>query len=126
MAYPPSPVQIGYPERPPRGNRLACSLHTVDGAQGSFDVFAGEQPNSAAKVEPVKWNKPTPTPVVLQGAFSVIGEMGMTGEVVIVNQDQWRALVEAKLENFFFGAMLWGKSPFKVIEDAQTMLKRGT
>ena len=111
---------------PPRGNRLACSLHTVDGAQGSFDVFPGEQPDSVVKVEPVKWNKPTHAPVVLNGAFSVIGEMGMTGQVVVVNQEQWRALVEAKLENFFFAAMLWGKNPFKVLEDAQTMLKRGT
>src|SRR6266446_1066198 len=109
---------------PPRGNRLACSLHTVDGARGSFDVFPGEQPNSVAKVAPVKWNKPTYALVVLKGAFSVIGEMCMTGQVVVVNQDQWRALVEAKLENFFFGAMLWGKNPFKVIEDAQTMRKR--
>ena len=110
---------------PPRGNRLACSLHTVDGAQGSFDVFPGEQPNSIAKVEPVKWNKPVDKPVVKQGAFSVIGEMGMTGQVILVNQSQWDALVEAKLVNFFYGAILWGKSPFKVIEDAQTMLKRG-
>ena len=69
---------------PPRGNRLACSLHTVDGAQGSFDAFPGEQPNSVAKVEPVKWNKPIDKPVVLQGAFSLIGEMGMTGKVILV------------------------------------------
>jgi hypothetical protein len=64
--------------------------------------------------------------VVVKGAFSVIGDMGMTGQVVVVNQDQWRALAQAKLENFFYGAILWGKNPFKVIEDAQTMLKRGT
>jgi len=110
---------------PPRGNRLACSLHTVDGAQGSFDVFPGDQPNSVSKVEPVKWNRPVDKPVIANGAFSVIGEMGMTGQVVVVNQVQWQALVEAKLLNFFYAAILWGKSPFKVVEDAQTMLKRG-
>ena len=109
---------------PPRGNRLACSLRTVDGANGSFDVFPGEQPNSVSRVDPVKWNKEAAGAVV-QGAFSVIGEMGMTGQVILVNQDQWSALIDAKLEKFFYGAILWGKSPFKVIEDAQTMLKRG-
>jgi len=109
---------------PPRGNRLACSLRTVDGANGSFDAFPGEQPDSVARVDPVNWNK-EPAGAVVQGAFSLIGEMGMTGKVILVNQDQWRALADAKLEKFFYGAILWGKSPFKVIEDAQTMLKRG-
>jgi hypothetical protein len=71
---------------PPRGNRLACTLKSVDGAQGSFDVHPGEQPSSVSKIDPVKWNKETDKPV-LEGA--------------------------------------WGKSPFKVIEDAQKMLKRG-
>src|SRR6267142_3932027 len=108
---------------PPRGNRLACSLRTVDGANGSFDAFPGEQPDSVARVDPVNWNK-EPAGAVVQGAFSLIGEMGMTGKVILVNQDQWRALADAKLEKFFYGAILWGKSPFKVIEDAQTMLKR--
>ena len=109
---------------PPRGNRLACTLKTADGAHGSFDVFPGEQPDSVARVDPVKWNKET-SGAVVGGAFSVIGEMGMTGQVILVKQDQWRALVDAKLEKFFYGAILWGKSPFKVIEDAQSMLKRG-
>src|ERR1700694_4826759 len=106
---------------PPRGNRLACSLKTVDGAQGRYDVIPGEQPNSIAKIEPVRWNKQT-SGAVLEGAFTVFGEMGTTGQVILVNQYQWRALVDAKLESFFYGAILWGKSPFKVIEDAQTML----
>jgi len=43
---------------------------------------------------------------------------------VLINQYQWKALQDAKLEKFFYAAMLWGKSPFKVIEDAQMMLKR--
>ena len=109
---------------PPRGTRLACSLRTQDGAQGAFDVHAGEQPGSVSKVDAVKWSKPPEKPV-LEGAFSVIGEMGMTGQVILVNQYQWRALADAKLENFFYGAILWGKNPFKVIDDAQMMLKRG-
>ena len=109
---------------PPRGNRLACTLRSVDGAQGTFDAYAGEQAGTVSRVDPVKWNKPTDKPV-LEGAFTVIGDLGMTGQVILVNQYQWRALVDARLENFFYGAILWGKSPFKVIEDAQTILKRG-
>jgi len=109
---------------PPRGSRLACSLKSIDGCHGSFDVYPGEQPGSVARVDPVSWNKP-PEKEVQEGAFTVIGDLGMTGQVILVNQYQWRALTEAKLEKFFFGAILWGKSPFKVIEDAQLMLKRG-
>jgi hypothetical protein len=108
---------------PPRGSRLACSLRTEDPCHGSFDVTPGEQPGSVAAVGPVKWDKPPQKPVV-EGAFSVIGELGMTGQVILVNQAQWQALTETKLESFFYGALLWGKSPFKVIEDAQVMLKR--
>ena len=109
---------------PPRGNRLACTLKTVDGCQGSFDVTPGEQPNSVGTVSPITWNKPPEKPV-LEGAFTIIGDLGMTGQVILVNQYQWRALTEARVEKFFYGAILWGRSPFKVIEDAQLMLKRG-
>ena len=109
---------------PPRGTRLACMLRTQDGAQGSFDAHVGEQPGSVSKVDPVKWSKQPEKPVQ-EGAFSIIGEMGMTGQVILVNQYQWRALADAKLESFFYGAILWGKNPFKVIEDAQMILKRG-
>ena len=108
---------------PPRGSRLACSLSSTDGSQGAYDVFPGEKPGSLSKVEPVRWDKP-PQGEVKQGAFSVIGEMGMTGQVVVVKQEQWKALNDAQLVDFFYGAILWGKSPFKVIEDAQMMLKR--
>ena len=107
---------------PPRGTRLACSLRSQDNCSGSFDVFPGEQPGSISRVDPVKWDRPPQKPV-LEGHFSVIGELGMTGQVILINQYQWRALTTAKLETFFYGAILWGKSPFKVIEDAQTMLK---
>ncbi len=109
---------------PPRGSRLACSLRTQDGCNGSYDVFPGEQPGSVSKIDPVKWDKPPQKPIQ-QAAFSIIGEMGMTGQVILVNQYQWAALAQAKLEQFFYGAILWGKSPFKVIEDAETMVKRG-
>ena len=108
---------------PPRGSRLACTLKTTDGAHGSFDAFPGEQPGSVSKVEPVRWNKPGDAPVA-EAMFSLIGEMGMTGQVILVKQSQWRALTEARLEQFFYGAILWGKSPFKVIEDAERILKR--
>ena len=53
----------------------------------------------------------------------MIGDMGMTGQVILVNQYQWRALADAKLESFFTAAILWGRSPFKVVEDAHFMLK---
>lgn len=109
---------------PPRGSRLACSLRSQDGSSGSYDVYPGEQPGSIAKVDPVRWDKPPQKPVQ-QGAFTIIGDLGMTGQVILVNQYQWQALADAKLEQFFYGAILWGKSPFKVIEDAQMILKRG-
>ncbi len=109
---------------PPRGNRLACSMRTQDNCHGAYDVYPGEQPGSDTHVDPVRWDKP-PSKTVLEGAFTVIGDMGMTGQVILVNQYQWKALSDARLESFFYGAILWGKSPFKVIEDAQVMLKRG-
>lgn len=109
---------------PPRGSRLICTLKTVDGCQGSFDVTPGEQPNSVACVSPIAWDKPPAKPV-LEGAFTVIGDLGMTGQVILVNQYQWRSLIETKVEQFFYAAILWGRSPFRVIEDAQMMLKRG-
>ena len=109
---------------PPRGTRLACTLRSADGCNGSYDVYPGEQPNSISKIEPVRWDKP-PKQQVQQGAFTIIGDLGMTGQVILVNEQQWQALAAAKLEQFFYAAILWGKSPFKVLEDAQTMLKRG-
>lgn len=108
---------------PPRGNRLACSLKSADGCHGAFDVTPGEQPGSVAVVGPVTWDKPPQAPVV-EGTFTVIGDFGMTGQVIVLKKEQWHALTTAKLEAFFYGALLWGKSPFKVIEDAQLMLRR--
>jgi hypothetical protein len=108
---------------PPRGNRLACSLRSEDNCQGTFDVTPGEQPGSVAQIDPVKWDRAPQKPVI-EGTFTVIGDFGMTGQVILLNQSQWQALTENKLEQFFYAAILWGKSPFKVIEDAQLMMKR--
>ena len=43
---------------------------------------------------------------------------------LLASARQWRDLSDAKLEKFFYAAILWGKSPFKVIEDAKVILKR--
>ena len=107
----------------PRGNRLACSFKSIDGCVGSYSVFPGEAPRSISSVEPVKWDRET-TKEVLQAAFSIIGEMGMTGTMVVLNQYQWRAVISAKLEQPFYAAMLWGGNPLKVVEDAAMIAKR--
>ena len=108
---------------PPRGTKLACTLKSTDGAIASFHAYAGEQPGTSSRVEPIVWNRATDKPVQ-EGAFIVIGDMGMTGQVFVMNQKQWSAITDAKLEMSFYGAILWGKSPFKVIEEAERMLKR--
>ena len=109
---------------PPRGNRLVCTLRTADGAQAIYDVFAGEQPNSVARIEAVKWTKPSAQPV-LSAAFVIIGDLGLTGKAHQLNEEQWRALTLAQLEPFFYGAILWDGNPMKVVDDAMKMLKRG-
>jgi hypothetical protein len=108
---------------PPRGNRLACMLRSLDGCNASYDVVPGEQPNSIARVEPAKWDKP-PQKAVQQATFTIIGEFGMTGQVIVLDAQQWEMLQAAKLEQFFYAAILWGKSPFKVVEDAKMLLRR--
>ena len=70
----------------PRGTRLACSLRTIDGCNGSFNAYPGEAPRSIKSVEPVQWDK-EPQKDVQQGTFSVIGEMGMTGTLVMAPGD---------------------------------------
>lgn len=108
---------------PPRGGRLVCSLRSIDGCLGAYSAFPGETPKSIASVEEVKWDKP-PEKEVQQATFSIIGDMGMTGQVLLVNQYQWRALTDAKMESFFYAAILWGGNPHKVIDDATLMAKR--
>jgi hypothetical protein len=107
----------------PRGQRLVCSLKSQDGSIGAYSVYPGEAPKSIARTEEVVWDKP-PQKEVSEGAFSVIGEMGMTGTILLINSYQWRALSQAKLENHFYAAILWGLNPMKVVEDAQMMAKR--
>jgi len=108
---------------PPRGNRLVCTLRTTDGAQAIYDVHAGEQPNSIGKVDAVKWNKATDKPVV-SASFVIIGGLGLTGKAHQLDEQQWRALTLAKLEPFYYGAILWDGNPAKVVEDELRMLKR--
>jgi hypothetical protein len=48
----------------------------------------------------------------------------MTGQVIVLDAQQWEMLQAAKLEQFFYAAILWGKSPFKVVEDAKMLLRR--
>jgi hypothetical protein len=98
-------------------------LRTTDGAQAIYDVHAGEQPNSIGKVDAVKWNKATDKPVV-SASFVIIGGLGLTGKAHQLDEQQWRALTLAKLEPFYYGAILWDGNPAKVIEDALRMLKR--
>jgi len=107
----------------PRGQRLACSLKTLDGCIGSYDVHPGEAPKSIAKVGALTWDRP-PQKEVLEAAFSLIGEMGMTGRIIKVNQNQWRALTKVKLHEPFYVSILWGGNPFKVLEDAIVLEKR--
>jgi hypothetical protein len=107
----------------PRGTRVACSLRTSDGANGVYSVFPGESPRSIASVEPVKWDR-EPSGEVVQGAFTVIGEMGMTGQIVLVDAEKWRALRKTGLEQHFYAAILWGGTPLKVADDALVMARR--
>ena len=97
----------------------------MDGCVGAYSVFPGEVPKSVSRVEPVVWDK-QPAKDIMQGAFSVIGEMGMTGSILVLNTYQWRALRQTKLEEFFYAAVLWGGNALKVVEDAQLMAKRAS
>ena len=107
----------------PRGSRLACSLRSIDGCVGSYSAYPGDSPRSVKSVEPVQWDR-EPQQEVQQATFSLIGDMGMTGTLVVLNQSQWSALTEAKLEEAFYAAVLWGASPMKVVADAAMMGKR--
>lgn len=107
----------------PRGTRLACSLRTSDGCNGVYSVYPGEAPKSIGGVEPVKWDR-EPTGHVVQGMFTVIGEMGMTGQIILLDEEKWRALTKTQLEQHFYGAILWGGTPMKVVEDALLMSRR--
>jgi len=95
----------------------------MDGCNGSYDVYPGEAPKSIAKIDPIKWDKEPEKPIQ-EAMFTVIGDMGMTGQLIRVNSYQWQALKEAKLESFFYASILWSGSPFKIIADAEMMTKK--
>jgi len=107
----------------PRGTRIACSLRSADGANGVYSVLPGGEAKSVGTIEPVKWDKPPAGPVV-QGVFTIIGEMGMTGQVILLDQVKWEALKSTKLESHFYAALLWGGTPLKVVDDAVVMSRR--
>jgi len=108
----------------PRGSRVACSLRTSDGANGVFSVYPGTEAKTLDRKDEIKWDK-TPTGPVTQGVFTIIGEMGMTGQVILLDQAKWDALQKSKLVSHFFIALLWGGTPLKVVDDALMMVKRG-
>ena len=80
--------------------------------------------NPWASKDEIKWDK-TPTGPVVQGVLTIIGEMGMTGQVILLDQAKWDALQKSKLISHFFIAMLWGGTPLKIVDDAVMMAKRG-
>ena len=53
----------------PRGERLACSLKSLDGCMGAYSVYPGEAPRSVSKIEDVVWNTP-PQKEISEGAFA--------------------------------------------------------
>ena len=108
---------------PPRGQRLACCLKSMDGCQGTFDVHPGEAEKSIAKIDPVTWDK-EPEKGIQEAMFTIIGDMGMTGQLIRLNSYQWQALVDAKIEKFLYISILWSGNWFKVVEDAQMMAKK--
>ncbi|MFM9970075.1 MAG: hypothetical protein ACKVQK_16930 [Burkholderiales bacterium] len=107
----------------PKGVRLGCSLKTFDGCTGTYSVTPGDAPKSIATVEPVTWDR-TPAKDVREASFFVVGEMGMTGVLVLLNTQQWQSLTQVQLETFFYASMLWGGNPMKIIDDAAKMLQR--
>lgn len=107
----------------PRGSRLACSLHSIDGCVGTYSAYPGDAPRTVKHVDPVQWDKPAGKDV-LQASFSLIGDMGMTGTMLVLNRYQWLALVETRLDEPFYAAIVWGTNPLKVVEDAEMLLNR--
>jgi hypothetical protein len=109
---------------PPRGQRLACMIKSMDGCQGTFDVIPGTAEKSIAEIGPVTWDKPPEKPGIQEAMFTIIGDMGMTGQLIRLNSYQWAAITEAKIEKFFYASILWSGNWFKVVEDAQMMTKK--
>jgi len=59
----------------------------------------------------------------MEASFSIITDLGMTGAIIRLNQYQWRALNHVKLIEPFYGFMLWGGNPMKVVDDAMMLAK---
>jgi hypothetical protein len=67
--------------------------------KGVYSVYPGEEaPKTLGTIEPVAWDR-TPTGKVWQGAFTVIGEMGMTGQIILLDREKWRALEKTILRS---------------------------
>jgi hypothetical protein len=110
----------------PRGERIACSLETEDGVTGVYSVYAGTEPKSIAKIDTVEWGKVMPKGDVKVGMFSVIGDMGYTGQIIRVTGEELRAMIRTKLINDFYVAVLWGGGPLKIAKDAVLMARRAS
>ncbi len=102
----------------PRGERIACMIETDDGARGVYSVHAGSEPRTVDRVDPIEWGDAKPNGNVKLAMFSVVGEMGMTGQIVRITGDEWLALMRTKQMNTFYSTILWGGGPLKVVQDA--------
>ena len=109
----------------PRGERIACMIETVDGARGVYSVFAGTEPQSIDRIDPVEWGATKPSGRVKLAMFSVIAEMGMTGQIVRITGPEWMALMRANQMQHFYATILWGGGPLKVVQDALEVGKAG-
>lgn len=108
----------------PRGDRIACSLESEDGARGVFSVHAGTEPHTVSRVDPVEWGEKKPTANIKVAMFSIIGDMGYTGQIIRITGEEFLALMRTKLITNFYAAILWGGGPMKIVKDAQVLAKR--
>ncbi len=108
----------------PRGERIACMIETDDGARGVFSVLAGAEPNSVERVDPVEWGGDKPRGDVKLAMFSLVGEMGMTGQIVRITGEEWAALMHANALHGFYSTILWGGGPLKIVQAAVAVRKK--
>lgn len=107
----------------PRGERIACMIETDDGTRGVFSVHAGAEPHSVERVDPVEWGNENPSGNVKLAMFSLVGEMGMTGQIVRVTGEEWAALMHANALLGFYSTILWGGGPLKIVQAAMVARK---
>jgi len=110
----------------PRGERIACMIETTDGARGVYSVHAGAEPRSIRAVDPVEWGETRPKGTVKVGMFSVIGEMGMTGQIIRITGEEWHALMRTRQMTNFYAAILWGGGPLKIAKAALAVERGAT